>query len=307
MERIDSYIIIGIATSIIFILLLGVYSITSLKLNTKDSVTIDDTKQSGSLSIGGSTTVYPLVLKASEVFMQLHPNVNITITQSSTGEGIQKFLDNKIDIISASRPLHKNEYSLAKSEGKDPRLAIISNDAVILVVHKSNPLNDISIEQLNKIYFTGEITDWSQLTNGKKTGKIHIYGTNPQLSGTAELFISKVSESAFERAQAGQDKIFVSDYNLVYPTPSVVPTVGADSDGLGFTPQKWTNDAVKVLSINRVYPAKNTVLDGSYKLARKMMVITDGKPQGLAMNFIGFILSREGQKIVEEEGFIPII
>ena len=263
----------------------------------KSNEPIEQTEElSGTLRLGGSTTVYPIALAASKVFLEDNPGVTITIDQSSTGEGLVRFLNGEIDIADGTRPPKDAEYDEAATKGMDIQMTIISNDAVVVVVNKDNPLRDISSEDLDKIFFTGEITDWSEITDGEKTGKINVYGTDPAISGTAELFIKKIHNK-------GE---FVEGYTIKHPTPTIVPTIAGDSDGIAYTPLKWVDDSVVLLDVDGVTPTEDAILDTSYKLSRKMLVMTDGAPKGLEREFINFILSIEGQQIVRDQGFIPI-
>ena len=285
---------------LIIVLLIGIVGCSS-------EVKEEQTEElSGTLKIGGSTTVYPISKKTAEVFMQKHPKVNITVDQSSTGEGLAKLFKGEIDIADATRSLKDEELAEAESKELDIQIIIISNDAVGVAVHKDNPLRDLSIEQLTKIFFTGEINDWSQITDGKKAGKINVYGTDLEISGTAELFVSKIYHEMFERI-GFDNSLFVEGYNMLHPTPLIVKTVASDSEGIGYTPIVWIDDTVVLLTIDGVFPSDETILDNSYKLTRKMLMITDGLPTGLVREFIHFVLSSEGQKIVEEEGFIPVV
>ena len=251
---------------------------------------------SGTLNLDGSTTVYPVAVAASKIFMERNPGVTITVEQSSSGTGYKKFLAGELDISDATRPPKDAEITEGEGKGMDLQMTVISNDAVVVAVHKDNPLTEISTEDLKKVFFTGEITDWSDLTNGAKTGAIVVYGTDPVNSGTAELFIKKVNKGAD----------FVEGYITKEPTPTIVPAIAADPNGIAYTPIKWIDESVVMLSIDGIEPSVATILDTSYKLSRRMLMVTDGTPEGLARDFINFILSDEGQKIVEQEGFIPI-
>ncbi|KPQ43596.1 MAG: phosphate ABC transporter substrate-binding protein, PhoT family [Candidatus Methanoperedens nitroreducens] len=175
------------------------------------------TELSGVLKLDGSTTVYPIAKTASEEFMKLHPAVTIDVQQSSTGEGLVKFLAGETDISDATRAPKDNEYAEAKQKGMKLHMIVISNDAVGVIVHPSNPLSDLTTAQLKAIYFDGTVTDWSQITNGTKKGKIKIYNTDPKISGTAELFNTKIAGSA--------DKQYVAGTTIIHPTPLMIPTI----------------------------------------------------------------------------------
>lgn len=272
-----------------------------IEKTTTDKTSVPEQKEElkGELRLEGSTTVYPIADHAARVFMKDHPEVKIDVKQSSTGEGLKKFLDGeKLDIIDGTRPPKESEYNTAKSKGMSLHMTLISFDGVVVIVHPSNPVSDLTLSQLKSIYFDGNITDWSQITNGAKKGKINIYNTDPKISGTAELFNKVVT---------GNDETpYVGGTTKVHPTPLMIPTIMGDPDGIAYTPIKWVNSSVKLLKVNGVTPTKDTILDTSYPLSRQMLMMTNGPPQGIAKEFINFVLSRDGQKIVEEEGFIPI-
>lgn len=253
----------------------------------------------GEIKMDGSTTVYPIALQASKVFMKDHPGVTFDLRQSSTGEGLVRFLAGETNISDATRPPKDSEYNIAKNKGMILHMTLISYDGVVLIVHPGNPVSDLTIDQIKGIYFNGSITDWSQLTNGAKKGKINIYNTDPKISGTAELFNKVIT---------GNDETpYVSGTTKIHPTPLNIPTIMNDPNGIAYTPINWVNSSVKMLKLNGITPSRSTILDTSYPLARKMFMITNGPPQGLSKDYINFILSRDGQRIVEEEGFIPII
>lgn len=263
---------------------------------------INTTKQekelSGVLKLDGSTTVYPIAETAAQEFMKLHPAVTIDVQQSSTGEGLVKFIAGETDISDATRSPKDNEYTEAKKKGMELHMTIISNDAVGVIVHPSNPVSGLTTAQLKAIYFEGTITDWDQLTNGTKKGKIKVYNTDPKISGTAELFNTKIAGNA--------EKPYVNGSTIIHPTPKMIPTIKDDPDGIAYTPVNWINGDVKTVGINGVLPTQKTILDTSYLLSRKMYMITDGAPGGLKREFISFILSEQGQGIVQKEGFIPV-
>lgn len=261
------------------------------------SIDSTETEIQGTIRLGGSTTVYPIAVATAESFMEKHPKITIIVNQSSSGEGIGQFIKGDIDIADGTRPPNECEYTSAQLMGIDIQMTVVSNDAVSIIVHKDNPLKDISISQLNKIFFTGEISDWSEITYGIKNGTINIYGTDPEISGTAEIFKNKVNKNG----------VFIDNYQIKYPTPMIVPTIVNDPNGIAYSPLKWVDNSVTLLSVEGKLPSQQTVLDTSYKLSRKMYMMTDGSPTGIVRDYITYVLSIEGQQIVEDQGFIPII
>lgn len=281
---------------VIFLLIITVLLAGCIGDNTE--TVKQQTELSGVLKLDGSTTVYPIAKTAAEEFIKLHPKVTIDLQQSSTGEGLVKFLAGETDISDATRAPKDKEYEDAKKKGMALHMTIISNDAVGIIVNKGNPISDLTTEQLKGIYFDGTITDWSQLTNGVKKGKINIYNTDPKISGTAELFNTKISGNA--------EKPYVNGTTKIHPTPLMIPTIIGDPDGIAYTPVNWINSDVKMVTLNGVAPTQKNILDTSYLLSRKMYMITNGPPDGLKREFINFILSEKGQSIVQKEGFIPV-
>jgi len=275
---------------------------------------------SGELVIDGSTTVYPIAKTASEKFMKNNPNVKIDLKQSSTGEGLKRFLNKELSIANGTRAPKDAEFKSASEKGMDIQITNISNDAVAIHVNAANPVDEITKETVKKIFFTGEITDWSQITD-KKKGKINIYTTDPKVSGTAQLFNEKISGKDTTPYVANVNEKLTDKLGYkgedgklwVHPTPNMIPLIAGDPDGIAFIPLNWIGEdakggtpTIKALKLDGIYPSKESVLNTSYLLSRKMIMMTDGAPKGLIREFINFILSSEGQGIVEKEGFISI-
>lgn len=301
------------------LILLLVFSVGCSTQPTK-TTQIEKEELSGSIKMDGSTTVYPVAKKAAEVFTQNNPKVSIDVKQSSTGEGLVMFLKKEITIADGTRAPKDAEIAEAQKNGMDIFMTVIANDAVAVHVNVNNPVDDLTKEQIKGIFFDGTITDWSQLTD-KKSGPINIYTTDPAVSGTAELFNTVISGKATTAYVSKANEKLTSELGYpgkdgklwVHPTPNMITVMEKDENGIGFIPINWIqenqksgNPTVKALKIKGIYPTKETVLDTSYPLARKMIMMTNGEPKGVEREYINFVLSQEGQKIVEEEGFISI-
>jgi len=283
----------------IIVLSLLIFSLGCIdKTSTDTNVPGQKDELKGQINLDGSTTVYPVAIHAAKVFMQDHPGVIIDVRQSSTGEGLERFLNGEIDIADATRPPKESEYQTAKNKGVTLHMTHIGYDGIGVIVHTTNPVSNLSISQLKAIYFDGNITDWSQLTNGAKKGRINIYNTDPKTTGAAELFNKIIT---------GHDTTpYVSGTTMIHPTPQMVPTIINDPDGIAFTPIKWVNSSVKLLTIDGVTASRDNIVAATYPFARKMLMITNGPPKDLTLNYINFIMSKDGQNIVSEEGFIPV-
>lgn len=255
----------------------------------------------GTLRLGGSTTVYPLAQAAAGAFQRLHPAVRVEVSQSSTGEGLRAFLDGALDIANATRPPTEKEMLEASRRGKSLYLTVVAYDAVVVLVNAENPMTGLRARDLKGIFFSGAISHWEQLlAHGEKKGPLHVYHTNSDVSGTAELFEHVV--------MAQHATPYVSGSTEVHPTPDVAARVKSDPDAIAYSPLKWVGPGVKVLPIDGVAPREVACLDGSYPFCRRLLFITNGPPSGLAREYVSFVLSVTYQQtIVRQQGFIPII
>lgn len=180
-----------------------------------------------------------------------------------------------------------------------------ASDTIVPVVHPSNPVSDITVEQLKSVFFDGDITDWSQLTNGTKKGKIKVYYTDAKVTGPA---------AAFNRIIGGaEDKAYVSGANLMTGSGTrshwnvLVSTVGSDQDAIGYAPLSLVTSDAKAIKANGIAASKKSVKDASYPIVNKNYFITNSDPQGLAKEFINYIMSSDGIKIVEADGYFSIM
>ncbi len=245
-----------------------------------------------SLTLTGSTTVLPIVQKAAETFMDINPNARISVRGGGSGVGISALIDGTTDIANASRAIKAEEIEQAHGKGVSPVETAIAMDGIAIIVHSSNSIKGISLEQIKAIY-TGEISDWQEI--GGKSGPIIIVSRDVS-SGTFDTFKKLVLSGEKTRA----DALMLASNNAV--TTTVANTPGA----IGYVGLGYLIGDVAALEVNGVYPSQKTIIDGEYKLARYLYMYTNGDPQGVGKEFIDFILSPQGQKIVEEQGFIPI-
>ncbi len=244
------------------------------------------------LVIQGSTTVLPIAQKCAEVFMQKHPEANISVRGGGSGVGIAALIDGICDIADSSRPMKDKEIKKALEKGVDPVAHVIAMDGIAVIVHPSNPVNELTLTQLKDIY-TGKISNWSEL--GGKNQKIVVISRDVA-SGTFECFNKLVLKK--ERVRP--------DALLQASNAAVLSVVKRTKGAIGYVGLGYLSPEVKALKIEGVTPSQDTVLKGTYPISRPLFMYTNGKPKGLAKDFIDFVLSKEGQKIVKEQGFIPL-
>lgn len=245
-----------------------------------------------SILITGSTTVFPIAQRAAEEFMKLHPDVSISVRGGGSGVGIAALIDGTVDIASASRPIKTKELKKAREKGIKPVGTVIAKDGIAVIVHPSNPVDGLSLAQIRAIY-TGKISRWSEV--GGEAKPIVVISRDVA-SGTFEAFKKLVLKGGRTRPDA----------LMLASNKAVATTVAKTPGAIGYIGLGYLSPEVKALKVDGVLPSKETVVSGEYKLARPLFMYTNGEPKGLAGEFINFILSPKGQKIVEKVGFVPI-
>lgn len=244
------------------------------------------------LTIQGSTTVLPIAQRGAEVFMDNNPDADITVRGGGSGTGIAALIDNTTDIANSSRPMKAKELNLARQKGVNPVATIVAMDGIVIIVNKQNRLTDISGATLKDIY-TGKLTNWEKI--GGSGGAIVVVSRDAA-SGTFEVFNEKVLGGA-----KLTDAALMMASNL-----EIVRTVSQTPGAIGYIGLGYVSEDIKSLKVEGITASEKTVRAGEYPYARPLYMYTDGTPSGLAKRFIEFLLSPAGQKIVKEEGFIPL-
>jgi phosphate transport system substrate-binding protein len=256
----------------VVILILAVSLISGCSFKTKTGIII-----------AGSTSVQPFAEVLAEEYMLLHPDVTIDVQGGGSAAGIMAAQSGTAAIGMSSRALTDAEKSLWSVE--------IARDGLVVIVHATNPIQDLTLDQVRDIY-AAKITSWSQL--GGSTSKIHVI-TREDGSGT---------RSAFESLVMGKSEIspraIVQDSN-----GAVRQLVTDDPNAIGYISLGLVNINVKALHLGGVAATRENVMNGSYGLSRPFLFVTSGQPAGQARQFIDFTLSAEGQKLLAAEGLIP--
>lgn len=244
------------------------------------------------ITITGSTTVLPIAQRAAESFMDIHPDISVSVRGGGSGVGIAALIDGRADIADASRPIKTKEIKIAREKGVNPCENVVAKDGIAVVVHSDNPVDSLTIEELKKIY-TGEITSWSDL--GGPSNPIVVISRDFS-SGTFEVFKKLVLKG--EKVKEGA--------LMLASNKAVATTVSTTPYALGYIGLGYLSESVKPLIINGVEPKIESVQKGDYKLARPLYMYTNGEPAGLVKDFIDFIKSEQVQNIVKEIGYVPI-
>ncbi len=243
------------------------------------------------LTIQGSSTVLPIAQKAAEVFMQKN-DVNITVRGGGSGNGIAALIDGATDIADASRFIKDKEVSKAVANGIYPVPHRVAMDGIAVVVNPANSVAELSLEQIKEIY-SGKITNWSEV--GGSDQEIVIISRDSS-SGTFEVF----NEIALSGERPSPSSL------LQASNGAVASTVADNEAAIGYVGLGYLDNSLKAVKIDGILPSNTTVASGQFPIARPLFMFTDGWPEGLTAKFINFVLSAEGQKIAEEQGYVPL-
>lgn len=256
----------------------------------------------------GSDTMVNLAQAWAEEYAKVAPNVSVEVSGGGSGVGIAALINGTADIANSSRHLEPEEAEKAKKHnGKEPTQFMVGYDGLAVYVHKSNPLNEISMEELGEIYREGgKINKWSEVgvkeIPGSKSNDI-IRVSRQNNSGTYHYFRETV---------VGKKSDFKSGSLDMNGSKDVVEQVAKTPGAIGYSGLGYATPDVKILKVAKkkgepaIMPSVTTVLDKSYPISRPMFMYTPGEPSPAAKKYIEWILSGEGQKIVEKTGYVPL-
>ena len=245
---------------------------------------------SGELTIAGSTTMLPINQECARLLMDANPNVRISVSGGGSGHGVKSAGAGEIDIGAVSRDVKASELE----QYPDLKTVAIGKDSVAVVVHPSNAVSDLTLEQMALI-FSGEITNWKDL--GGADGDIRII-TREEGSGTRETFETYVM-TPFAVYIAAQASVKSSN-------GEVRATVSSDARSIGYLSLGYADSTMKALRVGGIAATVENVVAGDYPIQRSLYLITKGDPDELEQAFINFVLSSEGQEVVEDMGYIKV-
>jgi phosphate transport system substrate-binding protein len=259
------------------------------------------------IRVEGSDTMVNVAQAWAEQYHRKHPDVSVQVLGGGSGVGIASLIDGNCDLANTSRKMKPDEIAAArKRRGGEPREIIVGKDALAIYVHKRNPLNSISKEELADLYGEeGNLTKWSELGVPEGTlGTNVITRINRQSgSGTYSYFREDVLGKGKDLKLASVDANGSKDaVSLVSHTPSAIAY-----SGMGYA-----TDNVKLLRVSKrrgepaAAPTVENANNGSYPITRPLQVYVIGQPVGAVKDYLDWILSPEGQKVVFDLGYVPI-
>ncbi len=248
------------------------------------------------LSMGGSTTMDPIMSSAIEVYRtEVDPAAELSYDAPGSTAGIQGTLNGIYDVGASSRALFIRE----REQGL--QATTIATDGLAVIVHETVPIDDISIEDLAAV-FVGEIRNWSRL--GGPDEEIVVVNRD-QASGTFGAFRELVLVRTY-----GDDARYVRQALVTESNGNMATMVTQTPYSIGYasmiTLERVADQGGKALSVDGVEDTNETVLTGEYPITRPLNVVTLGEPAGEAKVFVDFLLGERGQEIVNEVGYLPL-
>lgn len=240
----------------------------------------------GTVSTDGSTSMEKVIGALGEKFQADNEGMTFTYNPTGSGSGITAVSEGRCDIGLSSRSLKDEEKSQGLTE------TVLAYDGIAVIVNPSNSVEDLSIEEIAKIY-KGEITNWSEV-------------------GGSDLEIVLIGREAGSGTRDGFESITGTEDACQYrqeltSTGDVITTVGSNENAIGYASLASVKDSVKILSVDGVIPTEETIKDGSYAVQRPFMLVTksDKKLSEAAQKFYDYALSADAESIIYDSGVVP--
>ena len=245
----------------------------------------DTAAVSGTVSTDGSTSMEKVIGALSESYMAANKDVTVNYNPTGSGAGITAVKEGTCDIGLSSRALKDEEKAGGLKE------TVLAYDGIAIIVHPDNPVSDLSIEQIAKLY-TGEITNWKDV--GGKDAQVVLIGREAA-SGTRDGFESITGTK--EKCQYRQELTSTGD---------VITAVSQNPDAIGYASLASVKDSVKALNVDGVTPSEATVKDGSYKVQRPFVLVTmEGRAlTPAAQSFFDYATSSGAADIIAKAGAV---
>ena len=252
----------------------------------------------------GSDTIVNLALAWAERYQAEHTDVRISVTGGGSGTGIASLINKTVDIANASRKIKQEEIDEAQANGVNPVEYVVARDAIAVIVHPENPVNELTLQQISDIY-SGKFNNWQEV-GGEDRPIVRL--SRETNSGTHVYFLETVL-----RLGDSENKTFFSTDTLLLPSSEgIIAEVRQNPNAIGYDGLGYVPDDLKTIAIAKedggsyVLPSIPTVNDKSYPIARDLYMYTNGEATGVIKEYLDWILSSEAQQIVAELGFVPV-
>lgn len=245
-----------------------------------------------------------LALLWAEEYQRLQPDIRISVTGGGSGTGFAALMTNTVDIANASRAIKPEEVKEAATKNFKPIEFTVARDAIGVIVHPSNPINHLTIDQISKIY-KGIINNWSEV-GGENRPIVRL--SRESNSGTHVYFL----ETVIRLGDSKNKSLFSEDTLLLPSSEGIIAEVQDNPNAIGYDGLGYITKDVKLIAVAKeakseyVLPSVKSVNDNSYPISRDLYMYTHGDPSGAVKNYLDWIHGAEAQKIVLDSGFVPI-
>ena len=266
----------------------------------------DDSSRSGRTVIQnkGSDTLVNVAQAWAENYRTVDPSVAVAVSGGGSGTGISAMINGTVDIANSSRAMRESELEEARVRGIEPIEHVVGFDALAVFLHPDNPIDAISAGQLSQIYAEGGAYEtWSQLgVSVPGCGSDEIIRVSRQNnSGTYAYFQEAVLASA-------EFKLGSRDMN---GSSEVVDLVANTPCAIGYSGLAYATEEVEMPCVSSteggdcVSPSVESAIDGTYPIARPLLMYTAGEPSGMIKEYMDWIFTEEAQCIILDKGYAP--
>jgi len=263
---------------------------------------IDPNEPQGFIQTKGSDTMVNAMQMVAEEFMKDYPHIFIAVTGGGSGVGIASLINQTCDVATASREIKPKEVEMALQRGVNPKEFVAAYDGVAVIVNKSNPVSELTIQDLHRI-FTGKATNWKEF-GGKDFPLVTL--SREVSSGTHMYF----KEEVIQLGQKDNREEFSPETLLLTSSQAIVEEVTGNEAAIGYLGMGYLSDRTKALRIGRdkeSYPPDiENVIKKTYPLSRPLFMFTNGAPHGITRLLVDYTLSPAGQRQFTEAGFVPV-
>jgi len=266
--------------------------------------TVNEAVEGTAIQNAGSDTMVNLALAWAEAYAPQRPEVRLSVTGGGSGTGIAALVQGTVDIANASRRIKAEETATAAANNVVPVEHIVARDAIAIVVHPSNPVDQLTIAQLSSIY-RGDVTNWRQV-GGEDRPIVRL--SRESNSGTHVYFLEQV----VRRGVKEDTSLFSPDTLLLPSSEGISAEVRQNPNAIGYDGLGYVTPDQKVIAVARdatgpyVLPTAESVNDDAYPIARDLYMYTAGEPAGGIAAYLDWIMSDEAQTIVRTLGFVPL-
>ncbi len=252
----------------------------------------------------GSDTMVNLALAWAEAYQSEHADTRIAVTGGGSGTGLAALINGTVDIANASRKIKAEEIDKAHANGITPREHTVARDAIAVIVHPSNPVNQLTLQQVSDIY-TGQITNWREVGGENRPIVLLSRETN---SGTHVFFLEEVIRLGDKNNKA----LFSPDTLLLPSSEGITAEVRQNPNAIGYDGLGYVTPEVKLVAIGRdaqgpfVLPSIESVNARTYPIARDLYMYTDKDMSDYIRRYLEWIVGATGQRIVAQLGFVPL-